>query len=112
VILKIEVEGGQIVKKHYPDAVLIFTFPPSAEVREIRLRSRGTEDEQTVRKRLTVAQKEIEIAQKVYDYLIINDDADDAARKFADIISAGHAAMSQNTDFMNEVRDHVKNHLI
>ncbi len=112
VILKIEVEGGQNVKKHYPDAVLIFTFPPSAEVLAIRLKSRGTEDEQTVKKRLAVAENEIEIAKKIYDYLIINDDADDAAKKFADIISAKHAVMSQNIDFMNEVRDHVKNYII
>jgi len=112
VILKIEVEGGQNVKKRFPEAVLIFTVPPSGEILASRLKNRGTEDEQTVKKRLAVAEIEIEIAKKAYDYLIINNDADDAARKFAEIISARHAAMSKNIDFMNEVRDDVKNHIL
>jgi guanylate kinase len=112
VILKIEVEGGQNVKKRFPDAVMVFTFPPNADILAARLKNRGTEDEQTIKKRFTVAEKEIEIAEKVYDYLIINDDADDAAKQFADIITARHAAMSENIDFMNEVRDNVKNYII
>jgi len=112
VILKIEVEGGQNVKKLFPEAILIFTFPPSAAILAARLRRRGTEDEQTIKKRLTVAQTEIEAAKKTYDYLIINDDADDAAKQLADIISARHAAMNENIDFMNEVKDDVKNHFI
>lgn len=112
VILKIEVIGGKNVKMRFPEAVLIFTFPPNAEILVSRLKNRGTEDEQTVKKRLAAAENEIEAAKKIYDYLIVNDDADDAARKFADIISARHAAMSENIDFMNEVEKNVKNHCI
>jgi guanylate kinase len=112
VILKIEVEGGQNVKKHFPDAVMVFTFPPNAEILASRLKSRGTEDEETIKKRLAVAEKEIEIAKRVYDYLIINDDADDAAKQFSNIITARHAAMSENIDFMNEVRNNVKNYIV
>ena len=112
VILKIEVEGGQNVKKRFPGAVMVFTFPPNADILASRLKSRGTEDEETVNRRLAAAEKEIEIAKKTYDYLVINDDADDAAKNFADIITARHAAMSENIDFMNEVRDDVKNHFI
>jgi len=112
VILKIEVEGGRNVKKLFPEAVLIFTIPPSAEILASRLRRRGTEDDQTIRKRLAAAEKELEAAEKFYDYLIINDDADVAARQLADVISARHAAMSENVEFVNEVRKNVKNYVI
>ncbi len=112
VILKIEVEGARIVKKRYPNAVLIFTIPPSAEALASRLRHRGTEDEQTIGKRLAVAQMELEAAETFYDYLIINDDAETAAKQLADIISARHAAMSENAEFVKEVKEHVKNYIL
>jgi len=112
VILKIEVEGGQNVKKRYPNAILVFTFPPCAEILVSRLRQRGTEDEQTIMRRLAAAENEIETAKKFYDYLIVNDNADEAAKQFADIISARHATMSENIDFMSEVKDDVKNYCI
>ena len=58
VFLKIEVEGASNIKKLYPDSVGIFIMPPSMEVLEQRLRSRGTEDENDVKKRLEIAQNE------------------------------------------------------
>ena len=55
VILKIEVQGASNIKKMYPDSVGVFLLPPSMEVLENRLRSRGTEDEDDVKKRLEIA---------------------------------------------------------
>ena len=71
VILVIEVEGAGNIKKMYPGATTIFVLPPDMEELERRLRSRGTESEETIRRRLQRA--ETEIANSVnYDEHIVN----------------------------------------
>lgn len=85
VILKIEVEGAGNIKKLYPDSVGIFIMPPSMEVLEQRLRSRGTEDEDDIIKRLEIAQGEIGHSN-VYDYLVVNDDLEKTSENVLDIL--------------------------
>lgn len=85
VILKIEVQGAQQIKNLYPDAVGIFILPPSMDELENRLRSRGTEDEEDIQKRLEIAKNEV--AQSVnYDYTVINDDLDSASNDVLEIL--------------------------
>lgn len=78
VILKIEVQGAQQIKNLYPDAIGIFVLPPSMDELEKRLRSRGTEDEDDIQKRLEIARNEME-KSVYYDYNVINDDLDTAS---------------------------------
>ena len=85
VILKIEVEGAGNIKRLYPDSVGIFIMPPSMEVLEQRLRSRGTEDEDDIKKRLEIAQGEIGNSN-VYDYLVVNDDLEKTSENVLDIL--------------------------
>lgn len=85
VILKIEVQGAHNIKKMYPESVGIFILPPSMDELENRLRSRGTEDEDDIQKRLEIAQNEINMS-KDYDYLVINDDLDKASENVLEII--------------------------
>lgn len=87
VILKIEVQGAHNIKKLYPDSVGIFILPPSMEELENRLRSRGTEEESDIQKRLEIAQNEINMS-KDYDYLVVNDDLDKASENVLEIINA------------------------
>lgn len=85
VILEIEVQGGlQIMKKH-PDVLSIFILPPSMDVLEKRLRSRGTEDEETIKKRLEQAKNEITFKDK-YRYNVVNAELDKAVEQVLDII--------------------------
>ena len=77
VVLEIEVQGGAQIKKLVPDCVLVFITPPSMEVLEKRLRGRGTENEETIQKRLETARKELLQAEH-YDYVVINDRLEDA----------------------------------
>lgn len=85
VILEIEVQGAKNIKKMYPDSTLIFIKPPSMEELERRLRGRGTEDEDAIKKRLETA--EIELLQtENYDYVVINDSLEDACRELEQII--------------------------
>lgn len=87
VILKIEVQGAQQIKKIYPDAVGIFVLPPSMTELENRLRSRGTENEEDILKRLEIAENEVKMSND-YDYTVINDDLDSASNDVLAIIKA------------------------
>lgn len=90
VVLEIEVQGAIQVKAKKPDAVFIFIAPPSYEALEQRLRRRGTESEEIIKERLDKAYREIEQAP-AYDYIVINDDVDNAADRIMAIIRAEHA---------------------
>ena len=83
VILKIDVQGAQVVKERIPDALLIFIVPPSLEALFQRLRSRATEtaNELEIRQRNAA----IELArQGDYDHVVVNDD-DEVDRTAAEI---------------------------
>ncbi len=85
VFLEIEVQGGMQVMKKRPDCISIFIVPPSFEELERRLRGRGTEDEETILKRLSAVEEEKKY-QKYYTYSVLNDDPERAAREIIDII--------------------------
>ena len=84
-ILDIEVQGAAQVKAAMPEAVTVFLAPPSLEVLEQRLRGRGTETEEKIRSRLETARQELLLAP-TYDFTVINDDAERAAREIKDIL--------------------------
>jgi guanylate kinase len=72
VILEIDVQGARQVREKMPDAVSVFVLPPSVEVLEARLRSRATEDEGELQKRLRNALDESR-ERDDYQYVLIND---------------------------------------
>lgn len=87
VILEIDVQGAINVRNVFPDAVLLFIAPPSLEELEKRLRSRGTESEEQVLKRLARAKDELELAS-LYDEVIVNDDLELAVDKLDALIES------------------------
>ncbi len=106
VVLKIEVQGAENIKKLYPDSVGIFLLPPSMEVLENRLRSRGTEDEADVKKRLEIAQDEMR-KSKMYDYFVVNEDIDCASDDVLTIIKALDFSNKRMNNYLSEVIDNV-----
>ena len=86
VILDIDVQGFRQVKSKIPEATSIFITPPSLEELEARLRARGTESEEKIRQRLTVAAKELEMIG-LYDHVIVNDDVYKASEEILKIIN-------------------------
>lgn len=86
VILEIDVQGGESVRKAYPDCVRIFIEPPSWEVLVERLKGRGTESEESLRIRLNTARTELALAP-TYDVRIVNDDLDTAVEELAQTLS-------------------------
>ena len=88
VIFDVDVEGGLSLTKHFGEkALALFIQPPSFEVLENRLRSRGTEDEEKIQKRLAKAEKELEYS-KWFDYIIINDNLEDAQKEVLSFVKS------------------------
>ena len=87
VILDIETKGAKQVMGKYPEAVSIFVCPPSFAELERRLRARGTNTEEDIRRRLTQGRSECENAG-MYTYLIVNDVQEKAAAEAAAILTA------------------------
>lgn len=85
VILEIDVQGGESVRRLYPDVVRLFVEPPSWETLEERLRGRGSETEESLRLRLKTAKRELALAD-TYDVRIVNDDLEEATAEFAALI--------------------------
>lgn len=85
VALVIDVQGGFQVREKVADALLVFIQVPSLDVLENRLRARGTDDEDTIERRLTGARRELELSPQ-YDVQVINDDLDRAVEELASIL--------------------------
>ena len=90
VVLEIEVEGAQQVKKKVPDCVMIFIVPPGKEALYERLKRRGTETESVISERIEKANREFKLAH-LYDYIVVNDEVNNAADRIMAIIRAEHA---------------------
>lgn len=90
VVLEIEVEGALQVKKKVPDCVMIFIVPPGKQALYDRLRKRGTESEDIIEARIEKANREFKLA-KYYDYIVVNDEVNNAADRIMAIIRAEHA---------------------
>ncbi|HET9065902.1 MAG TPA: guanylate kinase [Gemmatimonadales bacterium] len=87
VLLDIEIIGARRVRERFAEPVLIFVVPPSGQVLAERLRSRGTEDDAVVADRLARARDEIAAAVE-YDYVVVNDDLEEAVRAVHAILDA------------------------
>lgn len=88
VIFDVDVEGGLSLTKHFGEkALAIFIKPPSVEALEERLRSRGTEDEEKIQKRLEKAEKELGYS-KWFDTIIVNENLETAQQEVLSIVKS------------------------
>lgn len=94
IIFDIDHQGARQIKSSHPDAVAIFILPPSMAVLEKRLRGRASEDEETVQRRFSVARREIE-HYGLFDYVLVNDDLDEAALQLESILRAEECRRSR-----------------
>lgn len=106
VILKIEVKGAQKIRELYPDAVSIFLLPPSMQVLEERIRTRATEDENDISRRLKIARNEI-LRSADYDFVVVNDDIEDASNNVLGIIKALNYTYKRMNKKISEVINNV-----
>lgn len=107
VILEIEIQGALKVKEKFPDTLLLFVTPPSAEELRRRLINRGTETMEVIEARLKRAGEEAE-SMDGYDYLLINDKLDDCVEDMHRLIQAQHLKTSFQKDFVNQMKKKLK----
>jgi guanylate kinase len=90
-LLDVEVKGALNVRKKCPDALLVYIVPPSAKELYERLRGRGTENMETIRKRLSRASEEVDYIDE-YNCILVNDDVDVCAGQLREVIENPSAA--------------------
>ena len=95
VVLEIEVEGALQVKSKMPDCVMIFLVPPVKQALYDRLKARGTESEEVINERIKKANREFKKAY-LYDYIVVNDEVNNAADRIMAIIRAEHAKTARS----------------
>ena len=104
VILEIEIQGALKVKKRFPDALLIFVTPPSAQELRRRLVGRGTETIEVIGARLRRAAEEAS-GMEAYDYLLINDEIDACVEQMHQLITLQHSKTCYHLDFLSRMRE-------
>ncbi len=87
VVLDIDVQGARQVKKMFPDALMVFVLPPSAEELANRLTGRDSEEHNERRRRLSNARKELEAVPE-FDYVVVNDELEEAYGEIEAIVRA------------------------
>lgn len=110
VLLEIEIQGALQIKKKFPDTVLVFIMPPSAEELKKRLVGRGTESEEVIAARLARACEEAE-GMEQYDYLLVNDNLKQCTARLHQIIQSDHYRASHHIGEMEEIKKELKSFL-
>jgi guanylate kinase len=102
-VLEIDVQGAAQVKQKLPESVAIFILPPSRQELERRLRSRGMDAEEEIARRLAKAKGEIELAEKFYDFCVVNDDVERAGREAQAIVTALRCSSLRRREVVKKV---------
>jgi guanylate kinase len=102
-VLEIDVQGAAQVKQKLPESVAIFILPPSRQELERRLRSRGMDADEEIARRLAKAKGEIELAEKFYDFCVVNDDVERAGREAQAIVTALRCSSLRRREVVKKV---------
>ena len=103
VILEIEMQGALKIKAKFPESVLVFITPPTVKELSDRLRKRGTETEEVIKKRLAKAAQEAE-GIEAYDYILINDNLEKTTKHLNYLIQDQHMRVRSQIDFVEKIR--------
>ncbi|MBO5292584.1 MAG: guanylate kinase [Lachnospiraceae bacterium] len=103
VILEIEIQGALKIKEKFPDSLLLFVMPPSAEELKDRLVGRGTESMEVIEQRMNRAVEEVQGIEQ-YDYIVVNDVLSECVEELHGIIRAAHNTADRNQLFIEEIR--------
>ncbi|MBO4982015.1 MAG: guanylate kinase [Lachnospiraceae bacterium] len=107
VVLEIEIQGALKVKKQFPESLLLFVTPPSAQELERRLKGRGTETDEVIARRLARAYEESQ-GMEAYDYIVVNDDLDTCVEEIHRLVDAARRVPVRRSTFIKEIREELK----
>lgn len=101
-VIEVDVNGAAQIRAKRPDAVSIFIMPPSYRELERRLRGRGTESADVIKKRMDAALGEMKRASE-YDYIVVNDKIDTAVADILSVINASGLKTDRQKQIIDEV---------
>ena len=107
VVLEIEIQGAFQIKRKFPQALLIYVMPPSAEELMRRIQGRGTETPEVIKSRMKRAVEEAEGIEH-YDYIVINDDIDECTEMMHSIIESATYTPKRRRGFIDKIRKDLK----
>ena len=102
-VLEIDVQGAEQVKRKLPESVAIFILPPSREDLEKRLRGRGQDSDEEIARRLAKARDEVVASEKFYDFCVVNDDVERAGKEAQAIVLALRCSSARRRDRVNQL---------
>ena len=103
-LIEIDCQGARQLRRALPETVGIFIVPPSIEALRERLADRGTESEEEIAKRLAIVAHELSDYPN-FDYIIVNDDFDMAARQLESVIWAERGKMHRMRQMIETLLD-------
>lgn len=104
VILEIEIQGALKVKEKFPETLLVFVVPPTAEDLKNRLIGRGTETMDVIESRMDRAIEEAE-SMEAYDYILVNDSVDKAVEDLHNLIQSQHMKAGNNEQRIKKMKE-------
>ncbi len=107
VILEIEIQGMQKVKKMFPQMLPLFVTPPSAAELVRRLKARGTETDEVIAQRIRRASEEAD-GMEDYEFIVINDDLAECVKEIHGIVSAAKRTTVRSGDLIKNIREDIK----
>ncbi len=102
IFVEVDVNGAASIRRALPQAISVFIMPPSVKALKDRLYKRGTDEADIIERRLGAALREIPRANE-YDYIVVNDDLDEAAEQLCGIIKAAESSSYRKKHIINEV---------
>ena len=102
VLLEIDIQGALQIKKRFPEGVFVFIVPPSLDELSARIYKRGTDSEEVIKRRMASAASELTYAAE-YDYIIVNDIAEKAAKKVLTIMEAERYRVARTYFIVDEI---------
>ena len=107
VILEIEIQGALKVKEKFPETLLVFVVPPTAEDLKNRLVGRGTETPEVIEERMKRALEESEEMDS-YDYILVNDTVEKAVEDLHNLIQSQHMLARCNAERIGKMKEELK----
>jgi len=101
-VLEIDVQGALQVKQKLPGAIAVFVLPPSSAELEHRIRARGQDSDDEIRRRLERARQEM-LNYSSYDFAVINDDLERAGAEVQAIALASRCRVARNEDRIRQI---------
>lgn len=102
VLMDLDIQGAEAIKRRFPESLSIFILPPSMEILKERLKGRSTDEKRDIDLRMRKAVEEIQRCRD-YDFIVINDDLNQAAKEIEAIITAQRAHRKRRFPVVQEI---------